>query len=179
MIAAELASAIGPELGFDSLEELRSEMSDTVEGLTGIDWTASGAQGDGPLLRPDRNWDLEFGEAAQAPPASSYGLRLVVDHKLWDLGTMVQHSPSLASLAPRAELRLAPSDVQLMNLVDADVVTVDLGDDSFELAFVADPMVAPRTAWLPARLPGFDVRNLLASGRSVTNIQVRASGERS
>jgi NADH-quinone oxidoreductase subunit G len=177
MIAAELASAIGPELGFTSLEELQAEMSRTVEGLGAIDWAAPDALDDGPLLRPTRNWDLEFGDAAQAPPPSSYGLRLVVDRRLWDLGTMVQRSPSLAGLAPRAELRLSPSDVQLMSLVDAEHVTVDHGDVSFDLPFVADPAVAPRTAWLPARLPGFDVRKILASGRSVTNIQVRVSGE--
>jgi NADH-quinone oxidoreductase subunit G len=174
MIAAELSAAIGPDLGFDSLEELRAEMSAVVPCLADVDWAALASADDGPVLRPERNWDLEFGEAAAAPAASSYGLRLVVDRKLWDQGTMVQQSPSLMQLPSRAQLHLAPSDVHLMDLVNHDFVTVDHGDISFDLPFVIDNAVAPRTAWLPARLPGFDVRELLLAGRSVTNIQVRA-----
>ncbi len=172
-IAAELSAALGIDLGFNSLAELQAEMSDAVPSLADIDWDAMRTADDGPLLRPERNWDLEFGEAAPAPPASNYGLRLVVDRKLWDLGTMVQNSPSLAALPIRAELRLSPSDVHIMNLMDHDFVTVDHGDISFDLPFVTDPAVAPRTAWLPARLPGFDVRELLSAGRSITNIRVR------
>ncbi len=173
MIAAELSAAIGPDIGFDSLDALRVEMSSAIPSLADVDWATLSTADDGPLLRTDRNWDLEFGAAAPAPPTSSYGLRLVVDRKLWDLGTMVQNSPSLASLAPRAELHLSPSDVHLMDLVDHDFVTIDQGDISFDLPFVTDPAVAPRTAWLPARLPGFDVRELLSAGRSITNIRVR------
>lgn len=148
-------------------------MSAAIPSLVDVDWAALASADDGPLLRTERSWDLEFGDAAPAPPTSSYGLRLVVDRKLWDLGTMVQHSPSLAHLAPRAELHLSPSDVHLMDLVDHDFITIDQGDISFDLPFVADPSVAPRTAWLPARLPGFDVRELLSAGRSITNIRVR------
>ncbi|MGH1490443.1 MAG: NADH-quinone oxidoreductase subunit NuoG [Acidimicrobiales bacterium] len=173
MIAAELGSALGIDLGFGSLEELRAEITSVVPSMADVDWAALLTDDDGTLLRPERNWDLEFGDAAPAPPASSYGLRLVVDRKLWDLGTMVQNSPSLAALPMRAELRLSPADVHIMNLVDHEFVTVDHGDISFDLPFVSDPTVAPRTAWLPARLPGFDVRELLSAGRSVTNIRVR------
>ncbi len=173
MIAAELSAAIGPDLGFESLDGLRAEMRAIVSSLADLDWAGLATADDGPLLRSERNWDLEFGDAASAPPASSYGLRLVVDRKLWDLGTMVANSPSLAGLPPRAELHLSPSDVHLMDLVDNDFVTIDQGDISFDLPFVVDSTVAPRTAWLPARLPGFDVRELLSAGRSITNIRVR------
>ncbi|MEM7325000.1 MAG: NADH-quinone oxidoreductase subunit NuoG [Actinomycetota bacterium] len=174
MIAAELSAAVGPDLGFDSLDSLRAEMSAVVPCLADIDWARLVSADDGPVLRPERNWDLEFGEAAAAPSTSSYGLRLVVDRKLWDRGTMVQQSPSLQQLPSSAQLHLSPSDVHLMDLVNHEFVTVDHGDISFDLPFVIDPGVAPRTAWLPARLPGFDVRELLLAGRAITNIQVRA-----
>ncbi len=177
MIAADLAAAIGPDLGFDSLEQLRSEMASTIEGFPEIDWEGELALADGPLIRLGRNWDLEFGQAASAPAPSSSGLRLVVDRKLWDQGTMVQRSPSLAGLVQSAELRLSPTDVQLLNLGDAQWVTVEHGDESFDLPFTVDAGVAARTAWLPMGLPGFDVRQLLATGRSVTNIEVRAAEE--
>ncbi len=181
MIAAELAAAIGPDLGFDSLQQLRAEISDAIDGLGSIDWDGPdapvAAMADGPLVRLARNWDLEFGQAASAPAPASSGLRLVVDRRMWDQGTMVQRSPSLAGLARSAELRLSPTDVQLLNLGDSSWVTIEHGDDAFDLPFVIDKAVAPRTAWLPIGLPGFDVRQVLASGRSVTNIGVRAAAE--
>ncbi len=173
MIAAELSLAVGPDLGFASLDELRAEMSQVIGSLEDLDWDALASADDGPIIVPRRNWDLEFGDPAALPAVSSYGFRLVVDRKLWDEGTMIQESASLAKLAPRAELRLSPADVQLMELSNQTHVTVDQGEVSFDLPFVADPAVAPRTAWLPARLPGFDVRRLLAAGRSITNVRLR------
>ena len=173
MIAAELSLTMGPDIGFDSLDGLRAEMSESVSSLAGVDWAGLALADDGPVLSSTRDWKLEFAPAAPAPPSSNYGLRLVVDRKLWDLGTMVQESPSLAGLAPRAELRLSPADVHLLNLANATFVTIDQGDTSFDLPFVVDPSVAPRTAWLPIRLPGFDVRDLLATGRPVTTVNVR------
>ncbi len=107
---------------------------------------------------------------------SSYGLRLVVDRKLWDLGTMVQESPSLAGLAPPAVLHLAPSDVAALRLEPAAMAVIDRDGVTLEVPYVSDPAVVPRTAWLPVRLPGFDVRELLVAGRSVTNILIRSAG---
>ncbi|MDH3295029.1 MAG: NADH-quinone oxidoreductase subunit NuoG, partial [Acidimicrobiia bacterium] len=175
MIAAELSSAVGPELGFASLDELRAEMSESVVVLADLDWSALATADDGPVLGVERNWDLEFGDPAALPPVSSYGFRLVVDRKLWDNGTMVQNSPSLAHLTEPAVLRLSPADVRLMDLDDATHINVDQGDAEFDLPFVADPAVAPRTAWLPIGLSGFDVRQLLAAGRSITNVRLRPS----
>ena len=111
-----------------------------------------------------RQWVLEFGDAAVPPNPSSYGLRLVVDRKLWDLGTMVQQSPSLAGLPESAALHLSPGDVERLGLVDGQPAVVDRESTTFELPFVSDPGVVPGTAWLPTRLPGFDVRQLLVAG---------------
>jgi len=168
-IAAELASEVGIELGFDTLDEIHGEIINAAGSVATIDWNEVANGADGPLLNVERNWDLEFGEAASSPPSASYGLRLVVDRKLWDLGTMVQNSSSLAKLPTAAALHIAPTDAQMMDLANRDFVTIDQGDVSFDLPFVIDSRVAPKTAWLPARLPGFDVRELLSAGRSITN----------
>ena len=173
MIAAEVSSAVGPDLGFVSLDELRQEMSDSVPMLNDLDWDALNVAEDGPVLVQERNWDLDFGEPAALPPTSSYGFRLVVDHKLWDTGTMVRNSPSLVGLATQAVLHLNPADVHLMELDDSSHIRLDQGDLVLNLPFEADPAVAPRTAWLPVGQPGFDVRRLLAAGRSITNVRLR------
>ena len=175
MIAAEVSLAVGPDLGFGSLDELRSEMSATIANLADLSWPALKTADDGPIPPQHRNWDLDFGDPAALPPVSSYGFRLVVDRKLWDTGVMVQHSPSLAGLASPAILRLNPADVHLMDLGDSDYIRVDQGDIEFDVHFMADDAVSPRTAWLPVGLPGFDVRQLLAAGRSITNVRLQSS----
>ena len=175
MIAAEVSLAVGPDLGFGSLEELRVEMNETVGNLSDLSWSELNTADDGPIPPPQRNWDLDFGEPAALPPVSSYGFRLVVDRKLWDTGVMVQQSPSLAHLAAPAILRLNPADVHLMGLEDNDYIRVDQGDIEFDVRFEVDEAVSPRTAWLPVGLPGFDVRRLLAAGRSITNVRLQGS----
>jgi len=174
-IAAEVSLAVGPDLGFGSLEELRAEMSDTIANLAGLSWAELNTADDGPIPPQQRNWDLDFGDPAALPPVSSYGFRLVVDRKLWDTGVMVQQSPSLAGLAPPAILRLNPADVHLMDLDASEYIRVDQGDVEFDVRFVADEAVSLRTAWLPVGLPGFDVRQLLAAGRSITNVRLQSS----
>ena len=175
MIAAEVSLAVGPDLGFASLSELRSEMTETVSNLADLSWSDLNTVDDGPIPPQQRNWDLDFGDPAALPPVSSYGFRLVVDRKLWDTGVMVQQSPSLAGLAGPAVLRLNPADVHLMDLDDQEFIRVDQGDVEFDVRFAADAAVAPRTAWLPVGLPGFDVRQLLAAGRSITNVRLQSS----
>ncbi|MDH3679789.1 MAG: NADH-quinone oxidoreductase subunit NuoG [Acidimicrobiia bacterium] len=177
MIAAEVAIALGIDLGFVTIEELRAELSKTAS-LADIDWSMVDSATDGPVIDLKRQWVLEFGDAAVPPALGSYGLRLVVDRKLWDLGTMVQESPALAGLPEVAVLHLAPADVQELGLTAGEPVVVDRDGETFELPFVADPSVVPRTAWLPVRLPGFDVRELMSAGRSVTTIMIRQSGRR-
>ncbi len=118
---------------------------------------------------------LEFGDAAVPPPVNDYGLRLVVDRKLWDLGTMVQQSPSLAGLAENATLMLAPADVEALRLTGS-TATIDLASGPVEVPFVADAQTAPGTARVPFRLPGVDARDLMVAGQAVTAITVRPGG---
>ena len=46
----------------------------------------------------------------EPPSVDAYSLRLVVTRKLYDRGTLVRSSPSLAELAEPATLRLHPQD---------------------------------------------------------------------
>ena len=176
VVAVEVASALGIDLGFVTLDELRTEMVGSAASLRGIDWNDVATLDDGPVINADRQWVLEFGDAAVPPMASSNGLRLIVDHKLWDLGTMVQESPSLKELPQSAVLHLSPGDVDELGLVAGKPIVIEREGTMFELPFTADPAVLPRTAWLPVRLPGFDVRQLLLAGRSVINILIRQAG---
>ncbi len=172
MIAAELSLAIGPDLGFVTLDELQAELSSSAGSFTDVSWDEVASADDGPVLSTDRNWDLEFGDPADLPTGPGYGFRLIVDRKMWDMGTTTQQATGLGGLAQNAAIRLAPADVQLMELVGHEVVAIDQGDFQVEVPFVSDPAVIPRTAWMPARLPGFDARQLVAAGRSITQVRL-------
>ena len=173
MIAAELSSALGMDLGFGTLKELQDEVVATSHSLAGMDLSALGSADDGPTIDMARQWVLEFGDAATPPGTRNYGLRLIVDRQLWDRGTMVQQSSTLSSLADDAVLRLSPHDVAELELQLGDPALIDRDGNTFSLPFVADPIVPPGTAWLPIGLVGFDVRRLLVAGRSVTFVLIR------
>ncbi|MFV0522911.1 MAG: NADH-quinone oxidoreductase subunit NuoG [Acidimicrobiales bacterium] len=176
VIAAELATAVGSDIGFSTIDELRAEMAATTGSVNGVDWSALDGADDGPVLDLARPWVLEFGDPATPPALNGAGLRLVVDRKLWDLGTMVNESPSLRDLPEPAVLRLAPSDLEQLDLVDRDRAEVSHDGQQVELDVAADARVVPGTAWLPLRLPGFDVRELLSTSRSVSHVVIRPGG---
>jgi len=176
MIAVELASRLGTELGFVTLDELQAELATTAVSLGEVDWGRVGSAADGALVNHLRSWVLEFGEGAKAPDTNGQGLLLVVDRKLWDQGTMVAESSSLAELAQPAAIRLAPEDVERLGLGAKGKATVSQGDDTHEIAFVADEKVRPGTAALAIRLPGFDARALISHGQPVSRISVRSMG---
>ena len=173
MIPSEIANVLGVDLGFTTLDELHSELSDQIGSFADIDWTTLGTSDDGPLLDLSRPWNLEFGKLAAAPPPVP-GFRLVANRKLWDEGTMVQESPSLSGLAEQAAIHVNPIDIEKHQFV-GDSVVVDTGEETHTVPFVSDIRVNPTTASIPVCLPGFDARTLI-TGRSTTAIEIRPVG---
>ncbi len=173
VIAAELASALGFDLGFSSLQELRAEMTTAASSLTAIDWSTVDQGSDGPLLERKRQWVLEFGDPAPPPGVEGYGLRLVVDRKLWDNGTMVQESPSLAGLVGSTVAVLAPADAERAGLsADGGRVAISAGDQTVNAAYVVDPDQPPGAIRLPARMPDVDARRLITTGQAISLVTV-------
>jgi NADH-quinone oxidoreductase subunit G len=176
-IAAEVAQALELDLGLGALGEIRTELSTVASSLAGISWDDVESADDGPLIELERQWVLEFGEPADPPALPAGGLRMLVDRKLWDQGTMVQQSASLAGLPADAVLRLAPADAERLGLSTGDRAVVDRDNDQLDVKVAVDAAVPAGTAWLPFRLPGFDVRQLLSTGRSMSHIVIRPGGE--
>jgi NADH-quinone oxidoreductase subunit G len=177
VIAVEVASALGIELGFVTIEELRTELVASAPSLSEIDWATIDGTDEGPLISRDRHWVLEFGEAAEEPEAGE-GLLLVLDHKLWDRGTMVAQSASLAQLAEPATLLLAPPDATTWGLGSSGTVEVARPSGRMEVAYEVDPTVMPGTAVIATRLPDFDARQLLDVGQPVTTVHLEPGEER-
>ena len=174
VIAVEVAAAMGADLGFVDLDELRSDLSANVPSFADVGWATLARADDGPLLDFGRDWTVPSSVSVVAPAADGYGLRLVIDRKLWDLGTTVQQSASLAHLPDPARLELSPSDFASLGVAAGTEVTIEFVDGKVTAPVASSPAVAKGTARVPFRLSGFDPGTLTSPDRLVTDIRVTA-----
>jgi NADH-quinone oxidoreductase subunit G len=106
------------------------------------------------------------------PLLDAYSLRLVVRRKLYDRGTLVQHSPSLAGLAERATLRLHPQDFDRLGIVHGDDVRVTSSRGHVTVAARPDPAVPRGVAVLDANKAGGRANVLIDANTPVTDVRV-------
>src|SRR4030095_13605391 len=88
------------------------------------------------------------------PRLDAYSLRLVVRRKLYDWGTLLHQSPSLADLAERATLRLNPQDFDRLGIVPGDDVRVTSSRGHVTVSPRPDPAVPRGVAVLDANKAG-------------------------
>ncbi|MEM9135616.1 MAG: NADH-quinone oxidoreductase subunit NuoG [Actinomycetota bacterium] len=176
MIAAELAAALGFDLGFATIDELQKELQSMSPSLAEIDWADVEGGSDGPLLNRKRQWVLEFGDAAPSPVPDGYGLRLVVDRKLWDGGTMVQESPSLAGLAEPTVAFVSAADAERFN-VDTDPgedarITVAAGEQSIVVPYTVDAGQLEGTVRVTLGRSDAHAHHLVTAGQAVVHVTI-------
>jgi predicted molibdopterin-dependent oxidoreductase YjgC len=106
------------------------------------------------------------------PLLDAYSLRLVVRRKLYDRGTLVQHSPSLAGLAEPAALRLNPHDFDRLGIVPGDDVRVTSSRGHVTVAARPAPAVPRGVAVLDANKPGGRANVLIDANAPVTDVRV-------
>jgi NADH-quinone oxidoreductase subunit G len=100
-------------------------------------------------------------------------LRLVASRPMWDGGTLVQRSPSLAGLHPPLALRLNPDDLARLGDGQVGEVRVSTHRGSVVLAALADARVAPGSAVLPFNLPGGGAGSLIDAAVDYTELTVQ------
>ena len=88
-------------------------------------------------------------EAPPSPRPDGYAVRLVTRRSLYDNGTLVQASPSLAGLVPAQRLRLAPKALEQLGVVDGDDDPDRSDPGELVLPVVADGRVPVGFAVLP------------------------------
>ncbi len=175
MIAAEVAQAAGGDLGFSRLEELQAEISATVPGFKGIDLATAGVAEDGPVISTARAWEPTLTETAPIPPADDYGLRLVVDRKLWDNGTMINASASLGNLVDDAVLTLSPADLDRLGGTSGEEVQMSIaGGSSQGIVAMADARIPAGAAHVPFGVKGVQAQELITAGDPVIEVRVQA-----
>src|SRR5205807_7906335 len=103
------------------------------------------------------------------PAVDAYSLRLVAAHRLYDAGTLVQHSPSLAPLTPGTTVRVNPTDLERLGLGDGDQVRVTSSRSTFTLAAESDAGVPHGIAAISFDQPGSGAADLIDVTTPVTD----------
>jgi NADH-quinone oxidoreductase subunit G len=109
---------------------------------------------------------------ASAPAPDAYSLRLVATRKLYDLGTTVQRSPSLAGLVSENAVHLHPHDFARLGVDAGATVTLTAASGSLQLPAVPDPAVPKGSAAVLALQPGPVVGQLISATTAVTDVRV-------
>lgn len=161
-IAAELASAAGHDLQMDDLDSIRTDLAQSVEAFSAIDWTEVATAPDGPLLALDPV-PSDAGSVS-TPSVDGYGLRLVIDRKMWDNGAALAASASLGKLGDATVLTVAPSELARLGVSAGSDVTVSANGNDHTLAIYADASIPKGVAHLVHNLDGFRAFDLLDGG---------------
>jgi hypothetical protein len=105
------------------------------------------------------------------PAPDAYGLRLVARRRLYDQGTLVQASPSLASLAPAPGLRANPSDLDRLGVQTGGRVRVR-AREALEMQVLADAEVPRGVAVVDLDLAEEGAEDLIDSTKAVTDVRL-------
>ena len=113
--------------------------------------------------------------ATPAPPLDAYSFRLVATRKLYDQGTIVQASPSLAALAPETFARIHPSDAERLGVVGGDRVVVRSARSSLTLAVEPDAGVPRGAVALVVNQADARVGDLISVDEPVNELRIETA----
>ena len=121
--------------------------------------------------RPDM---LRFSRESphEAPALDAYSLRLVALRKLYDNGTLVQQTPSLASLAPGSKMLAHPSDLDRLGVATRGQVKVTSPRTTLTVDVHASTAVPKGTVALTVNQPGPDPADLIDATQHVTDVRI-------
>ena len=105
---------------------------------------------------------------------SGFGYRLVVSRKLYDAGTSVAESPSLATLAHGGALHMNPADIARVGANSGFQAKVSNERTSIVMSVVPDDSVNRGTVWVAANQPGSRIGELIDSSKPVNDVKVES-----
>ncbi|MEY2458321.1 MAG: NADH-quinone oxidoreductase subunit [Acidimicrobiaceae bacterium] len=119
-----------------------------------------------PVVQFSRNGPYE------SPALDSYSLRLIASRKLYDLGTLVQHAPSIAALASGSNLLVHPYDLDRLGVRDGGRVKVTSPRTTLTIEAHASTAIPKGSAALTFNQPGADPADLIDATQPVTVVRV-------
>lgn len=106
------------------------------------------------------------------PAVDAYSLRLVTARRLYDHGTLIAASPSLAKLGDPARAHANPADLKRIGLDDGDTVGLESATGSLTVDIRADERVPAGTIVLPWNRGGPDPTALIDTAAPVTEVRL-------
>jgi NADH-quinone oxidoreductase subunit G len=154
MIAAQLGSALGHDLGVGSVDDLTDAIAAEVPAYAEVTRAALDRHRDGIVAVPAGSvgGPVPSGSSHEGV-RNSYDYRLVVSRKLYDRAVGTAMSPSLAPLAPTAAAHVHPLDLERVGVTSGTAVKIVGVHGSVVLPLVADATVQRGTLWSPFNAP--------------------------
>jgi NADH-quinone oxidoreductase subunit G len=171
MIAAELALALGTDLGYESVSDVTSTIAAHVDGYSAVTGEALDRAADGIVATAARIDPVNHVDVTIAD-RNSYDFRLVVSRQLYDQATGTAHSASLANLSSHSQIHIHPLDLERVASGDGREVKVSTSKTTLVLTAVADDTVVRGTAWVPFRQIGADIGDLIDATSAVTDVRI-------
>jgi NADH-quinone oxidoreductase subunit G len=174
MIAVELASRLGHDLGIGSLTDVQTSLATHHPAFASVFADLHGAP-DGVLLAgADDPAALADVAAPSVPERNSYDYRLIVGRKLYDRAVGTQRSPSLAGLAPGARLHVHPLDLDRLGASEGSEVKVSGPKGTVIMPVTADAGVARGSVWAACNQDGPDIAVLIDARASIVDVRVES-----
>jgi NADH-quinone oxidoreductase subunit G len=195
MIAAQLGTALGHDLGIESVDHLTDAIAAEVPAYAEVTRAALDDRRDGIVAVASAS-----SVGGPAPSGSShegvrnsYDYRLVVSRKLYDRAVGTAMSPSLAPLASTAAAHVHPLDLERVGVTSGSSVKIVGVRGSVVLPLVADATVQRGTLWSPFNAPsasdtpadttdgtsaghgahgGSPIGNLIGAGDAVVDVRI-------
>jgi len=179
MIAVEVASQLGTELGFATIDDITDEIASTVPAFASITRAGLEAPGNADGLVASTGGaagpgDAPVAAAPQIPPADAYSLRLVSGHALYDEGTWVQHAPALAGLVREQVLRVNSFELDRLGVPSGGRVRVSSARGTLVLEVAADDGVPRGSAFLAFNVASPGAADLIDATAPVTEVRMES-----
>ena len=170
MIAVELATEIGIELGIESYSDVHNNMVAKVAAFApAADERA--VRHDGVMMQHPAPITMARAPFA-APDRNSYDYRVVMFRKLYDAAVATAQSPSLAHLAPGAGVTIHPLDRARLGVEIGNNVKVTSPRATVLLPIFESDDVVKGTAQIAYNQPGADARELIDGASDVCDVRI-------
>ncbi|GIU84393.1 MAG: NADH-quinone oxidoreductase subunit G [Acidimicrobiales bacterium] len=185
VVASELAACLGFDLGFSTVQDITNEISSVAPAHLGLAAALERCGGDGvvlPLDPPDDAagvpplYGFTPGAAGPLPPLDRYSFRLVATRRLYDTGTLVSHTTTLAGLTTQTVLRVNPYDFDRLGVERGEMVRCTSVRGVAELPIEPDPEVPRWCAAVHLGQPDADVTALLDGSSEATDLRIETLG---
>jgi NADH-quinone oxidoreductase subunit G len=170
MIAVELATEIGIELGIESYSDVHNNMVAKVAAFApAADERA--VRHDGVMMQHPAPITMARAPFV-APDRNSYDYRVVMFRKLYDAAVATAQSPSLAHLAPGAGVTIHPLDRARLGVEIGNNVKVTSPRATVLLPIFESDDVVKGTAQIAYNQPGADARELIDGASDVCDVRI-------